>query len=101
MKSILPLLQRPLNQSGGILRLLSPTSVNHEENIRQMMQDFYEEHTFPGYDGIDSPGVLMDKAGKSGFGKWVDEAIAPLATVLEVGCGTGQMTNFLGLVDRK
>jgi ubiquinone/menaquinone biosynthesis C-methylase UbiE len=66
-----------------------------------MMQRFYEQHTFPGYDGIDSPSVLMDKAGKSGFGKWVDEAIPPLATVLEVGCGTGQMTNFLGLVSTR
>lgn len=99
--NISSLLQRPLNQDGGILRLLSPTSVNHEENIRQKMQTFYEEHTFPGYDGIDSPSVLMEKAGKSGFGKWLDEAIPPLATILEVGCGTGQMTNFLGLVSTR
>ncbi len=61
------------------------------------MQAFYETTTFPGYDGIDSPGVLMDKAKRSNFGAWVDRAIAPMATVLEVGCGTGQMTNFLGL----
>ena len=43
-----------------------------------MMQKFYEQFTFPGYDGIDSPSVLMDKAGKSGFGMWVDRAISPL-----------------------
>lgn len=65
------------------------------------MQAFYEQHTFPGYDGIDSPSVLMEKAGKSGFGKWLDESISPIATVLEVGCGTGQMTNFLGLVSTR
>src|SRR3989344_5086360 len=99
--NIASLLERPLNQSGGILRLLSPTSVNHEESIRRRMQTFYEEHTFPGYDGIDSPSILMEKAGKSGFGKWLDEAISPFATVLEVGCGTGQMTNFLGLVSTR
>ena len=97
--NISPLLQNPPPQhTDRILRLLSPTSVNHEEVIRRRMQDFYEEHTFPGYDGIDSPSILMEKAGKSGFGKWLDEAIPPIATVLEVGCGTGQMTNFLGLV---
>src|SRR3989338_3969978 len=99
--NISSLLERPLNQSDGILRLLSPTSVNHEESIRKKMQECYEEHTFPGYDGIDSPSILMEKAGKSGFGTWVDECISPFAAVLEVGCGTGQMTNFLGLVSTR
>lgn len=83
---------------GGIPRLLTPTKSEEEERVRQKMQKFYEQFTFPGYDGIDSPGVLMDKAKKSGFGRWLDAAIPPRATVVEVGCGTGQMTNFLGLV---
>lgn len=65
------------------------------------MQTFYEHHTFPGYDGIDNPGILMDKARKSAFGLWVDQAIPPTAAVCEVGCGTGQMTNFLGLVSTR
>ncbi len=79
-------------------RLLTPTQTPEEEAVRKKMQAFYERHTFPGYDGIDVPGVLMDKARRSNFGAWLDEAIPPMATVLEVGCGTGQMTNFLGLV---
>lgn len=82
----------------GIPLLLTPTITTEEERARQAMQTFYEHHTFPGYDGIDSPGILMDKARKSAFGLWVDQAIPPVATVCEVGCGTGQMTNFLGLV---
>lgn len=82
----------------GIPRLLAPTRTAKEELLRGRMQEFYERHTFPGYDGIDSPGVLMDKARRSNFGAWLDQAIPPMATVLEVGCGTGQMTNFLGLV---
>ncbi len=81
----------------GIPRLLEPTKTPEEEAVRRKMQAFYETTTFPGYDGIDSPGVLMDKAKRSNFGVWVDKAINPRATVLEVGCGTGQMTNFLGL----
>lgn len=93
--------QHAPEQTGSVLRLLEPTASKPEEHIRQKMQAFYEEHTFPGYDGIDSPSVLMEKAGKSGFGKWLDEAITPFATVLEVGCGTGQMTNFLGLVSTR
>ncbi len=85
----------------GIPRLLTPTKDEEEEALRQRMQKFYEHFTFPGYEGIDSPGVLMEKAGRSGFGKWLDQAISPFATVLEVGCGTGQMTNFLGLVSTR
>lgn len=81
--------------------LLTPTTSLEEEHVRQRMQTFYEQHTFPGYDDIDSPGVLIDKARKSAFGLWVDQAISPTATVLEVGCGTGQMTNFLGLVQTR
>ncbi|MDO8648428.1 MAG: methyltransferase domain-containing protein [Candidatus Peregrinibacteria bacterium] len=87
--------------TGGIPRLLVPTKTEEEERVRKLIQAFYEQFTFPGYDGIDSPGILMDKAGKSGFGKWVDQAISPFATVLEVGCGTGQMTNYLGLVSTR
>ncbi len=85
----------------GIARLLTPTKSAEEEAVRQKMQKFYEQFTFPGYDGIDSPGILMDKAKKSAFGLWVDQAISPFAKVLEVGCGTGQMTNFLGLVSTR
>lgn len=85
----------------GIPLLLTPTITTEEEQARQTMQTFYEQHTFPGYDDIDSPGILMDKARKSAFGLWIDQAIPPVATVCEVGCGTGQMTNFLGLVSTR
>ncbi|PIP65556.1 hypothetical protein COW95_01165 [Candidatus Peregrinibacteria bacterium CG22_combo_CG10-13_8_21_14_all_49_11] len=118
MTPILPLLRcpqtgSPLSQDGhtlhceeghtypvenGIPLLLTPTKSLEEEETRKKMQKFYETVTFPGYDDIDSPSVLMDKAERSGFGKWVDESIPPMSTVLEVGCGTGQMTNFLGLM---
>ncbi len=81
----------------GLPRLLAPTTSAEEEALRTKMQTFYEQYTFPGYDDVDSPGVLADKAYRSGFGAWLDSAISPFATVLEVGCGTGQLTNFLGL----
>jgi SAM-dependent methyltransferase len=87
--------------AGGIPALLSETAATREENIRKTVQHFYEEVTFPGYDGVDSPAVLIEKAGKSGFGLWVNRAISPFATVLEVGCGTGQMSNYLGLVSTR
>jgi ubiquinone/menaquinone biosynthesis C-methylase UbiE len=85
----------------GIPHLLTPTKSQKEEEVRQMMQEFYETVNFPGYDDVDSPAVLIEKAQRSGFGKWLDEGISPFATVLEVGCGTGQMTNFLGMVNTR
>lgn len=85
----------------GIPRLLKPTKSKKEEGVRKKMQEFYETVTFPGYDDIDSPSVLIEKAKKSGFGAWLDQAISPFATVLEVGCGTGQMTNFIGMVNTR
>lgn len=121
MESLLPLLccpetHEPLRLEGnalvsarglhypivdGIPRLLVPTKNPEEETLRQRIQVFYEQFTFPGYDDIDSPAVLIDKARASGFGLWVDQAVAPFATVLEVGCGTGQMTNYLGLLSSR
>ncbi|OGJ57740.1 hypothetical protein A3H22_02215 [Candidatus Peribacteria bacterium RIFCSPLOWO2_12_FULL_55_15] len=89
------------NIEHGLPLLLTPTITTEEERARQTMQAFYETHTFPGYDDVDSPAVLMDKAQKSAFGLWVDRAISPTVAVLEVGCGTGQMTNFLGLVQTR
>lgn len=89
------------NITAGIPRLLQKTKSEEEEKVRQKMQAFYEEFTFPGYDNIDSAAVLIDKAKKSQFGAWINQAIPPMATVIEIGCGTGQMTNFLGLVQSR
>lgn len=117
MDAILPLLRCPVSKHSlrpegdglacacglrfplvnGVPRLLTPTQTPEEEELRARMQRFYEQHTFPGYDDVDSPAVLADKAHRSGLGAWYDAAISPFATVLEVGCGTGQLTNFLGL----
>lgn len=85
----------------GIPRLLAPSQTDEEETLRERMQRFYERHTFPHYDRTDSPATLADKARRSGFGAWLDRAIAPFATVLDVGCGTGQLTNFLGRVETR
>lgn len=39
----------------------------------------------------------MEKAPRGNFARLLDEQIPGGATVLEVGCGTGQLTSFLGM----
>ncbi|MDH3691114.1 MAG: class I SAM-dependent methyltransferase [Gammaproteobacteria bacterium] len=43
----------------------------------------------------------MDKARRGGYARALDLAIPPNSKVLEVGCGTGQLTNFLGIACRE
>jgi SAM-dependent methyltransferase len=56
---------------------------------------FYSVAPFPGYPPRDSYPALRARAERNEFARLLDAAIAPDATVLEVGCGTGQMTLFL------
>lgn len=58
---------------------------------------FYERNPFPGYMPADDAAALLDRCRASPFLDGLDKAIAPDATVLDAGCGTGQITNFLGL----
>lgn len=61
---------------------------------------FYEKTPFPNYDDFDSVAALMRKSRKGHFARLLDEQIPLGAKVLEVGCGTGQLSNFLGIARR-
>ena len=64
------------------------------------VQAFYEKTPFPNYDDFDNIGSLVEKAQRGLFAKLLDEQIPFGARVLEVGCGTGQMSNFLSVAKR-
>jgi SAM-dependent methyltransferase len=64
------------------------------------VRDFYSVAPFPGYPPRDSYVALRARAARSELARLLDGAIAPGATVLELGCGTGQMTLFLATGDR-
>jgi SAM-dependent methyltransferase len=64
------------------------------------IRDFYSVAPFPGYPPRDSYEALRARAARSELARLLDEAIAPDATVLELGCGTGQMSLFLATGDR-
>jgi SAM-dependent methyltransferase len=65
-----------------------------------VVRGFYSEAPFPGYPPRDTYAALRARAERSEFARLLDQAIAPDATVLELGCGTGQMSLFLATGDR-
>jgi len=82
----------------GIPCLFAPNDWPADKrDVTEVVKAFYERTPFPNYDGMDSRDSLRRKAGESIFGRLLDDKIPHTAKVLEVGCGTGQMTNFLGM----
>jgi SAM-dependent methyltransferase len=61
---------------------------------------FYEYAPFPGYRPRDNLASLHARADRSKFARLLDEAIPGDARILEIGCGTGQMSLYLTRADR-
>jgi SAM-dependent methyltransferase len=61
---------------------------------------FYENAPFPGYPARDSLTWLRARAERSEFAGLLDRAIPGDARILEMGCGTGQMSLYLARADR-
>ena len=66
-------------------------------NVTDKIKAFYEENPFPHYEDFDSIWSLSEKAREGIFARLLDEQIPYGARIIEVGCGTGQLSNFLGL----
>ena len=82
----------------GIPCLFAPNQwPTDRTDVTDIVQKFYEQTPFPNYDGLDSRDSLRRKARERVVARLLDEQIPHTASVLEVGCGTGQLTNFLGM----
>ncbi len=78
------------------------TATGHVVNgVSNTVRSFYEETPFPNYDHLDSRQSLHAKAGTGQFAKLLDQQIPDQALVLEAGCGTGQLSNFLAMSWRR
>ena len=84
----------------GIPLLYWPTDAAAVDRVSEIVKGFYEENPFPGYEDIDSADTLAVKARRGVFATLLDDQTPPGSTVLEVGCGTGQLSNFLGVRGR-
>ncbi len=74
---------------------------NSPGDVTEQVKAFYEKTPFPNYDDRDSVQLLIDKARKGGYAQALNRSIPYNSTVLEVGCGTGQLSNFLGVSCRR
>jgi SAM-dependent methyltransferase len=61
---------------------------------------FYARAPFPGFSAQDSLESLRARATRSEFATALDRAISGDARIVELGCGTGQMSLFLATADR-
>ena len=86
----------------GIWKLFWPhEKFDSNDDVTKIVQSFYEENPFPNYEDHDSVRTLIEKARKGVYARALDRAIPYNSTVLEVGCGTGQLSNFLGISCRR
>ena len=69
--------------------------LSDNSNVTEKQKDFYNEILFPNYDAYDNIGTLLEKGSNSSFTKKLDDEIPYFSKVLELGCGTGQMSLYL------
>jgi 2-polyprenyl-3-methyl-5-hydroxy-6-metoxy-1,4-benzoquinol methylase len=79
----IPTLYRPSPQEGRL--------------VTDQIKSFYEENPFPSYEGLEEFSELVSKGNQNPFAKRLLDAVGCNKTILECGCGTGQLTNFLQL----
>jgi SAM-dependent methyltransferase len=83
---------------GGLPGLFAPNDRSAGgRDVTDLVKTFYEETPFPNYDDLDSRDSLRAKARDGLFARLLDEQLPAGALVLEAGCGTGQLSNFLGM----
>lgn len=67
------------------------------EHVTSKVKGFYEENPFPSYEGLEEFGQLVHKGSSNPFSSSLLDAIGYNKTVLECGCGTGQLSHYLQL----
>jgi SAM-dependent methyltransferase len=80
----------------GIPSLYQPTEGEGAE-VTNKVKSFYEENPFPNYEGVEEFGALVSKGFQNPFTRQLLDAVGYNKTILECGCGTGQMSHFLQL----
>jgi len=74
--------------------------VNDLDPLTDKMSAFYNDVQFPNYDDCEDYASLFDKGINNPFTKKLDEEIGYGTRILELGCGTGQLSLFLSRSNR-
>ena len=69
--------------------------------VADTVRRFYAVAPFPGYRADDTIERLRARADRSEFARLLDRAIDGDARIVEIGCGTGQMSLYLARADRR
>lgn len=83
--------------SEGIPNFIS----NDLDVLTEKMSEFYNEVQFPNYDDFETYSSLYDKGINNLFTKRLDEELGYGTKILELGCGTGQLSLFLSRCNRE
>ena len=86
--------------SDGIPMLFWPKEGMDAGDVTEIVKEFYEETPFPDYDDFDSVAGLQRKAREGVFARALDQQLPSGMTILECGCGTGQLSVFLSIASR-
>ena len=71
------------------------------ESVGRRVRAFYEGSSFPGYDDLDTPQALADRAARGIYARLLDVQVPLGARILDAGCGTGQLALFLSMLGRR
>jgi 2-polyprenyl-3-methyl-5-hydroxy-6-metoxy-1,4-benzoquinol methylase len=75
--------------------------LHDDDRKTEEVRRFYAAAPFPNYRAGDDLAALRARAARSSFARMLDRAVAPEARVLDLGCGTGQMTLYLASGGRR
>ena len=73
---------------------------NSKYDVSKIVNQFYENTPFPNYEDMEAIDDLVKKSEMGFYAKFLNEQTPFNVNVLEVGCGTGQLANYLGLESR-
>lgn len=71
-----------------------------KEDVTNEIMTFYNRNPFPKYEDSDTIDTFIDRSKERVFVRLLDEQIPTHTRILEVGCGTGQLSNFLSISNR-
>ena len=74
--------------------------IQNLDDLTSTMSEFYNDVKFPNYDDCEDYASLYDKGVKNQFTKRLDDELGFGTNILELGCGTGQLSLFLGRGNR-